>query len=269
MTIIINVTIITSELATENKLKEEYALLQNKLCDTELLILERENQLANKDNDLKNAMKQIKSFEECMKESVESKRKLSELQDELDIIRSQADKAETAERQLERLREKLDDFNGIKQQLKKEVEVSAETHTKLLAAEQELDQLRKFKGQIETYRSQQSEYTILIEELRFRLQQKDQEISCLMLNVDNLNDGQQGQLMQSKHLLEELQAQSEQIREINRNSGIGEGISELNPELMQELERLRSQNETLLNKIDASSMESLGITLLLLLLLLL
>jgi len=240
-------------------LKEQLAILQNKLCDTELLILDRENQLVNKESDLKNALKQIKSLEECLKENIDTKRKLGELNDELDIIRSQADKAEAAERQLERLREKLDDFNGIKQQLKKEVEVSAETHTKLLAAEQELGQLRKLKVQIETYRSQQSEYTILIEELTFRLQQKDSEISRLMLNVDNLNDGQQGQLMQSKHLLEELQAKSEQIREINRSSGIGEGVSELNPELMQELERLRSQNATLSSKLDASSIESLGI----------
>jgi len=248
---------INHELIIENKLKEELAILQNKLCDTELLILERENQLSKKEDDLKNALKQIKSYEDNMKESTLTKQKLIELQDELDVIRSQAEKAENAERQLERLREKLDDFNGIKQQLRKEVEVSAETHTKLLAAEQELEHLRKLKGQVETYRAQHSEYVILIEELTFRLQQKDSDIARLMENVDNLNDGQQGQLMQSKHLLEELQAKSEQIREINRSNGIGEGVSELNPELMQELERLRAQNSSLLSKIDETSVEAL------------
>ena len=42
---------------------------------------------------------------------------------------------------------------------------------------------------------------------------------------------------------------------MERSSGVGEGISELNPVLMQELEKLRVEKATLLEKLDMTSLE--------------
>jgi len=52
-----------------------------------------------------------------------------------------------------------------------------------------------------------------------------------------------------------LKHASEQLREIERVGGVGDSMSELNPALMQELEKLKSEKASLLAKLDASSLE--------------
>jgi hypothetical protein len=42
---------------------------------------------------------------------------------------------------------------------------------------------------------------------------------------------------------------------MERTNGVGESISELNPVLMQELEKLRAEKSTLLEKLDMTSLE--------------
>jgi hypothetical protein len=42
---------------------------------------------------------------------------------------------------------------------------------------------------------------------------------------------------------------------MERTNGVGESISELNPALMQELEKLRAEKSSLLEKLDLSSLE--------------
>ena len=66
------------------------------------------------------------------------------------------------------------------------------------------------------------------------------------------------QVLQTLNLAEELAATTEKLREAERVGGVGEAMSELNPALMQELEKLRSEKADLLGKLDASSMDSLN-----------
>ena len=49
----------------------------------------------------------------------------------------------------------------------------------------------------------------------------------------------------------------EHLREMDKTGGIGETMSELNPALMQELERLRSEHANLTLKLDATSVDTL------------
>ena len=90
-----------------------------------------------------------------------------------------------------------------------------------------------------------------------RVRQKDEELQTLMAANSNLSGCQKNQVLQTLTLAEELKATTEQLREVERGSGVGEAMSELNPALMQELEKLRSEKADLLKKLDSSSLESL------------
>ena len=83
-------------------------------------------------------------------------------------------------------------------------------------------------------------------------------MNVLKKENEKLLGGQREQFQQSQSLAEELKITAEQLREVERGGGIGEGLNEFNPVLMQELERLRAENKTMSDKLDKSSLEKLA-----------
>jgi uncharacterized protein YigA (DUF484 family) len=240
-----------------SKLKSDNVTSSNKLVDAELLVIEKEEELNKKNIKIQDLIKQINDLEDNIKENINISKTINELQDQLDVLKPQAEKVDIVERQMERLRERLDDLNNIKSQLKSESSSHEITHNNLLNAEKELDSLRKFKSQLEEYRIINAEAKIELNELKLKLTQKEEDIQLLQQDNTCFNNGQQGKLLQTQHLMEELRETSEKLREVERNGGIGDGMSELNPVLMQELNRLKAENNQLEQKLDNTSMESL------------
>ena len=249
---------ITNERENESKLKGEIAFLMNKLVDSELFMVESEEKVKIYQQKVNESIKRISELEESVKDTVQLNRHLHQLRDEIDVLRPQADRAEIAERQFDRMKEKLDELNCVKKQLATESTALKDTHKKLIVAEQELDALKKTKLQLEDYRTQQAECTIKIDELTIRLRQRDEDIQRLLQDNQSLNLGQSDKLIQAQYLMDELRATSEQLRNVENGDGIGMGLSELNPVLMQELHSLRAENEILHKKVDFTSIESLN-----------
>lgn len=88
----------------------------------------------------------------------------------------QAEKSESYQSQLERLREKCDELGDVKQQLKIAQAAHNETISKLSVAERELDQLQKMKKQVDEYRAELTESKIKIDELTSSLKQREQHL---------------------------------------------------------------------------------------------
>lgn len=251
-------TAINNERENESKLKGDIASLMNKLVDSELLVVESEETVKSYQQKINESTKRIFDLEESVKDNVLLNKQLHQLRDEIDVLQPQAERAEIAERQYEKIKEKLDELNCVKKQLGMESAALKDTHNKLLAAEQELDVLRKTKTQLEEYRAQQAESTIKIDELTIRLRQRDEDIHRILQDNESLNVGQNDKLIQAQYLMDELRATSEQLRSVENGDGIGLGLSELNPALMQELHSLRAENEGLQKKLDSTSIESLN-----------
>ena len=243
----------------EAKFHAEIAAQTNKLIDAEIIIIEKEDKLSEQAALLEDTVSKLHECEDKVRESVRVLAQFQTVQDEVDVLRPRAERADAAEQQLDKLRSRLDDLKGVRQQLKDESAAHAETHTKLLAAEQELDSLRRAKAQVEDYRTQCAESSIRIDELSLRLRQRDELIGRLEGDLSFVRGDHQGQREQSEQLSAELRAAEEQLREGNVRGagGIGEAMCELNPALMQELQKLRAENDDLLRKIDASSMDAL------------
>ena len=241
----------------EEKLKEENTTFLTKNMDIEDTLREKEALLADKEAHIlacekneSDMMAKVQNFE-ILTETV------SNLQDEVDVLRPLVKRAESAESQLSRMHEKLDKLDGIKDQLKAEVDSHNETQAELLKLQVEVDTLRKAKVQVVEYRDRCAENSITIGDLTSQLVNSKEEVEQLTLKLNQLSEGHQVTESYSKSLVDELKVASEALRNSERDCGIGGGISELNPEISKELNKLRVENAELLSKLDLTSVESL------------
>ena len=239
------------------KVKDENANASNKIVDLEVAMMQMEQTIFSKDEELKELQGQKEKCEQTVLSNVKLQEQVLVLQDEIDLLKPQAAKLDYAEVQIDRLRAKLDDLNDIKQQLKKESASHSETFDKLSALEQEVDALRKVKLQADDYRAQFAETAIAMQELKMRLEDSVAEASELRSEIQSLRGDQSDNRQHTQHLAEELRTTAEQLREKERMNGIGEGMSELNPALMQELNRLKTENKDLFEKLDQSAVDKL------------
>ena len=174
-------------------------------------------------------------------------------------MKSKALEVESLEIQLERYRDKIEEFGDVKVQLKDEIAAHSAHYTALLNSEQEVESLKKFKLQVETYRQELSETKISLTELSLRYQEQQDVINSLSSTNSNISNAQHDHLIQQQSYKSQLQVALERIRELEcmNTINVGDGISEFNPLLMQELEKLRSDNIDLKLKLDNTSLEAL------------
>ncbi len=239
------------------KLKQLLANEQNKVIDGEVAVMEKDKIIFNLNHDLVMKEENLQEFEKSLNQLQEYKQQIASLHDELDIIRPKAAKYESLETTVNKLREKLEELSEVKSQLKEESSSHAITFHKLADLEIEVAELRKLQPQIENYRNEVAEYHIQLSEYQIKLKMKEEELDSLKANQENLHIHQQDRLTEHIQLVEELRATTEQLRERERSGGIGDGMCEFNPVLMQELNKLRAENKDLWQKLDKTSLDSL------------
>jgi chromosome segregation ATPase len=253
---------LSRERVTDHKLKSELAVANTRLAEAEMRILEQEKYGSTCIAQLEDSKTRVREVEEQLQKQREKCVELEGLRDQLDMLKPLADRAEVNESQLQRLREKLEEFSNIRHQLKMESEALEETHAKLLLTETELDAHRKFKQQVDDYRLQLTESSIVIQDLTIRASKKDEMIADLRARLDRLEAGNTAHKETAQQLASELQATSEHLRDLESGSGvvngIGSGLCEMNPILMQELHKLRSDNEMLASKLSSTSVDNLN-----------
>ncbi|KAJ1429073.1 hypothetical protein B484DRAFT_449532 [Ochromonadaceae sp. CCMP2298] len=238
-------------------LKEEVSSASNRIVDLELVIVEKEDLLFKNEQAAEHLETQRGRTQTAEAKALQLEEQLVVLQDEVDVLRPQAVKLDLAESQLGRFRSKLDELSDIQQQLRVESASHSDTFDKLVLLEGEVEGLRKLKPQVDQYRAQFAETSIATQELQLRLQDKEVQAERLQGEISLLRGGQSDQQHQQQTMAEELRATAEQLRLRERVNGIGEGMSELNPALMQELNKLRTENKDLLGKLDQTSVAAL------------
>ena len=245
--------------AKEARLRSDFAAHTNKLVETELTVCEKEETIRDKQAEMSALQTQLAELKGVMGAKTALVEELSKLRDEVDILRPEAQRAGRADEKLQTLRERVDELVPLKEQIKDEAAAHKETHMKLLEAEGEVDELKKFRSQVEEYKGQFAEATIRADELAMQLGAREEELKRLSAHHSMVSDGNGGRRQEAEMLSTELELTRAQLRSAaaGGGGGIGEGLTELNPILMQELDRLRSENKDFKGKLDATSLESL------------
>jgi len=147
--------------------------------------------------------------------------------------------ADTTER-LRTYKEKLQQLTDVKDSLQKEEEAHSRSVEECLRLENELKTLQPLKRQLEDYKTRAVDAEVRLAESQDELLKTNQK---KLASSDT-----------SHHLEAQIQSQAEEIEELKRRlqheekeeaSGVGSGMSELNPELKEEVFRLRNENEQL------------------------
>lgn len=239
------------------KYHRELSLRDNRLMDIELQLIQRDDRIS----ELLQEAEQAHSTVREQRTELETIGQLSEqiqlLQDEIECLRPRAERADALEATTDRLKLKLDEMSDLRQQLAAESAAHLKTQNKYVDAAREVDALRKTKAQLDEYRSKCTELEISGNELAIKLSLVTKELESLSGKNEDLNESQKDKTEATQCLMEELQAAQARLRELDRCGGIGQGMSELNPELMMELHSLRSENEKLAHQLNMSSVESL------------
>jgi hypothetical protein len=238
------------------ELKSSMASETSRLVDTELVVQEKDRLLKEMESKLADHEQLQQKLEEITQQLADKRNMIASLQDQLDVDRSKLDKFDAMEKNLTKMKEKLADLKEIQLQLKTETEAHSQTFQSLIRAEQTVSELRPFQSQVDDYRLELAEQAIALSEANTQLQEARQQVQRLQSMMQSMETSKQAMFSSQVHLAEELQATAEALRSLERCEALGEGMSEFNPVLMQELNKLRAENAELSSKLDRSSLET-------------
>ena len=105
-------SIIKREKEGEIKLRAEITSQTNRLIDAEISIIDMDAKLASKSSELDSALSIIQENEAKIRGCNKVIGQFQQIQDEIDVLKPKADRAEASEQQLEKLRNKLDELKG-------------------------------------------------------------------------------------------------------------------------------------------------------------
>jgi hypothetical protein len=105
--------IVKREIESEAKLRVEITTQTNKLLDAEILIIQKDEKLSDNSILLEIAQKILLENDEKIRECNRVINQLQVIQDEIDILKPKADRADASDQQLEKLRSRLDELKGL------------------------------------------------------------------------------------------------------------------------------------------------------------
>lgn len=163
---------------------------------------------------------------------------LAALKEELAIHEGNQNQLEEANKKLHATKLKLQELTDVKGALLKEQEAHSTAIDNIVSLENEVDHLRPFQRQVEVYKKRAIEAEVKLVECQ----------DCLKRLEKRANDENahifKDMMMQKSHLAELRQRllDDTKLPSSDIQNGIGEGLSELNPQLKEELARLRNEN---------------------------
>eukprot|EP00546_Thalassionema_frauenfeldii_P021021 CAMPEP_0178905042 /NCGR_PEP_ID=MMETSP0786-20121207/6036_1 /TAXON_ID=186022 /ORGANISM="Thalassionema frauenfeldii, Strain CCMP 1798" /LENGTH=982 /DNA_ID=CAMNT_0020576567 /DNA_START=1269 /DNA_END=4217 /DNA_ORIENTATION=+ len=167
---------------------------------------------------------------------------LKKARDELDLMQHAKEKFAEAEEKLCNYRERVEQLADVKECLKREEEAHSASVEQCIRLDNDLKALQPLRRQLEEYKNRAVEAEIKLAECQDDLKRINQM-------RENLNRNQQDLIQGARSYQEEAESLRNILSEKNRDDyggpAVGEGLSEMNPQIKEELLRLRSENHRL------------------------
>jgi chromosome segregation ATPase len=230
------------EVEMKKHMEQLEASYRQKMISMEAQSLERMQELVlESEEKISSLQAQLEQANELSSQGSVALRELKTVKDELEVLNhSKMALNETTEK-LRKYKDKITELQDVKEALRKEQESHGQSVDEVIRLESELQQLQSVKRQVEEYRIRAIEAEVKLVECQDYLRRMERQ--CRDQNTQN-DHLYQDVIMQKEHM-EELQRRiQEDTQRVSETAivGVGEGINELNPDLKEELLRLRNEN---------------------------
>ena len=163
---------------------------------------------------------------------------LRETKDELDLLRHNKNVLADTTEKLRKFKEKMAELQTVREALEQEQEAHGKSIDEIVRLEAENQSLTSVKRQLDDYKIRAIEAEVKLVECQDYVRRMEQQVADTSATNENLY---KGSLMQ-KEELDQLVSRIQKETEENVEDGIGAGLSELNPQVKEELVRLRNEN---------------------------
>jgi chromosome segregation ATPase len=171
-----------------------------------------------------------------------AQRELSTIKDEMDLMEHTKEKLTETEEKLRKCKERLEQLADVKESLKREEEAHSASVEECLRLDNELKSLQPLRRQLDEYKARTIDAEFKLVECQDALQQMSAMSANLNSTHSELVKGARLQQEEADGLRMKL---SKDDDDEDIDEGLGEGISELNPHVKEELLRLRYENKEL------------------------
>ena len=239
------------EIQLQEQLEQSQADLRQKLIKVEAEASRRHDETHSKyQRQLADMKAQLARMQDQHEKASQAQSQLALVQDEHDLLRhTQQQLVETQER-LSTYREKVQHLADVKDALKREEEAHSKSVQECLRLRNDLQTLHPLQRQLDEYKTRAIEAEVRLTETQHSLQKLQQDGLLNGSASTDLERTCQAQLEEIQELRLRLQQESN-LKGIDSSSGVGDGLSELNPELKEEVFRLRDENQRLRDFFDS------------------
>lgn len=189
--------------------------------------------------------KEIHFLQVKIDELTKASSELSQIKDEVDILREANEKSKIYETQLATYKKKMEDYNDLKRQVKQYEDRAAEYLKQNLQYEDEAKKFSGLKGQMELYKKE-------LEELHYKLDSEMQKTVKAEFDLQVMQTKIAGLQRERDNLLQHRDVLQEKVDELRCNQGGGDeddstNISRelLGDSLKERMARLEAENKAL------------------------
>jgi chromosome segregation ATPase len=184
--------------------------------------------------------------------------KCSGLVEEVAVLKDAEMRAKKAEALLSKYKERCEEQNDIKSQIKILESTNKDLLARALEAEDKLTAVPKLQKQVESYRKSSTEAEVQAADLKQKVNAGQDMIRALQDQLEELQHVNKLQNIEGNNLKSEMLLQSElenELRSQGMDSNFGAGVSELNPAIQEQITTLTKENEALKRALDAETAE--------------
>lgn len=176
------------------------------------------------------------------RDGVSALHELKMARDELEILNHGQDELSETKEKLKKYKEKVSELQDVKEALKREQSAHSNAVEEIVRLENEVKTMHPLKRQVEEYKFRAVEAEVKLVESQDYLRRLEKQANDQTISNQFLRDGVLMQKEQLEEIQRRIQLDTINADKISTKVGVGDGINELNPELSQELVRLRNEN---------------------------
>ena len=198
----------------------------------------KEESRVDHEEEIKRLQEELKSLQKVKEQEENAQLELARVRDEIDLLKHTKDRLAETEEKFRMCRERLEELSEVREALKREEQAHAASVEECLRLDNDVKTLQPLRRQVEEYKTRAVDAEVKLAECQEDLKKVSHLSKHLSSAHKELLQGAKLHKEEAEELRKRLYEEDQQ----KKGPAIGESLSELNPQVREELSRLRNEN---------------------------